>query len=380
MDRPPPLRTDGSNEFARLSMAVRIPRIARDVAVGGDVGASARSRLERLAGSIEANAPLPGPVGPAPDLAAWNDAHAAHGGETWLGTEWFYAELAFYFALASACRFWETDRDPFGAVKDEELAGARPWERLEGALSAARPREERIHGLLEAALWGNRVDLSYTVAAARTQTEGDLLVDDRRAALPWLAAPGCDLHLVADNTGAELALDLALVACVLEDPSARATVHLKAHPVFVSDALVRDVWRLLERMRARGGDAERLSRTIESHFEAGRLTLAPDPFWSGPRFLWHAPPHLGRALAAASGIVVKGDANYRRVIGDALWAPATPLSRACDYLPVPVVCLRTMKSDPVLGLPAGLAEKLDATEPRWRIDGRRGLIQAATPP
>jgi hypothetical protein len=30
----------------------------------------------------------------------------------------------------------------------------------------------------------------------------------------------------------------------------------------------------------------------------------------------------------------------------------------------------------VVGLPAGVAGRLDAAEPRWRIDARRGLAQA----
>ena len=77
------------------------------------------------------------------------------------------------------------------------------------------------------------------------------------------------------------------------------------------------------------------------------------------------------------GTQIHAQPNYRRVVGDALWPADAPLAAACSHLPAPVVCLRTMKSDPVLGLPAGLAETLDATEPRWRIDGRRGLIQAA---
>ena len=105
--------------------------------------------------------------------------------------------------------------------------------------------------------------------------------------------------------------------------------------------------------------------------------LAPDPFWSSPRFLWDAPEHLRRTLSSASVVLVKGDANYRRVVGDALWPADAPLAAACTYAPASIVCLRTMKSDAVLGLRAGVAETLDATEPRWRVDGRRGVIQAA---
>jgi hypothetical protein len=148
-------------------------------------------------------------------------------------------------------------------------------------------------------------------------------------------------------------------------------------PVFVSDAVVRDVWRLLERMGDRGGDLRRMADRLQAHYDAERLRLAPDPFWSGPRFLWDAPDPLRAAFARASIAVVKGDANYRRVVGDAAWPPATPFAEASAYRPCPLVCLRTMKSDSVVGLPAGLAERLDASEPRWRIDGKRGVIQAA---
>jgi len=147
--------------------------------------------------------------------------------------------------------------------------------------------------------------------------------------------------------------------------------------VFVSDATARDLWQLLERMRARAGDARSLADALVARFEEGRLRLAPDPFWSGPRFLWRAPAHVLDALASASVVLFKGDANYRRVVGDAPWPPSAPLSDACAYLRAPVVCLRTMKSDSVLGLAPGLAEALDAAEPRWRIDGRRGVIQCA---
>jgi hypothetical protein len=157
------------------------------------------------------------------------------------------------------------------------------------------------------------------------------------------------------------------------------TVHLKMQPVFVSDALPKDVWQLLERMRARGGEATRLADRLIAHFVAGRLVLAPDPFWSGPRFLWDAPAHLRDALGAATLTIFKGDANYRRVVGDAAWPAAEPFASACTAYAAPLVCLRTMKSDSVLGLPPGTAERLDASEPRWRIDGRYGVVQYFEP-
>jgi hypothetical protein len=367
-------------------MQVRVPRIARDL-LGPESRLLPRERdaVEALARSIEEDAPLPAPSPPAADVRDWADAHAEHAAESWLHAEWFHAELAFYREVAHATRFWETGRDPFEPAKEEELAGDRPWQRLEQGLTAVsgaagRARDERVGALLDACLWGNRVDLSYTVAASRDhRLDEDLLVDERAAILPRLVRPAAEVHLVADNTGAELALDLALVDVLLEDEAARVTVHLKMQPVFVSDATTRDLWRMLDRLDERGGELRALGARLRAAFEAGRLSLAPDPFWSGPRFLREMPEHLRQTLSRATAVVLKGDANYRRVVGDALWEPETPFAEAASVLGFPLLCLRTMKSDAVLGLPAGLAGALDANDPKWRIDGRRGLAQAYVP-
>jgi hypothetical protein len=377
---PPPLRTDGSNEFARYSMQVRVPRIARETLERNPGFAPAiRDDVERLARDIEDDAVLPGPQAPALDFAGWSAADARHAGETWLGTGWFYAEYAFYREVIRRCRYWQTGVDPFAPAKLEELATERLWERLVGALARAGSREERLAGLLDDSLWANRVDLSYSVAAARARADEDLIADDRAAAVPVLAGPGARVHVVADNTGIELALDLALVGAILEDPAASVTVHLKMEPVFVSDAMPSDLWTLVDRMHARGGDARSLANRLRAEADAGRFALAPDPFWSSPRFLHEAPPHVAEALAGATIAVFKGDANYRRICGDAIWPPASPFASACEHLRAPLVALRTMKSDPILGLAPGTVDRLDAEDPRWRIDGRRGVIQAFVP-
>jgi hypothetical protein len=361
-------------------MRVRVPKIARDVLERNPwYPASVTRAVERLAADIEGNAPLAKPRPPAPDVVAWTAAHAERAIETWLGTEWFHAELAFYRELVTRCRYWEDGCDPFHPAKEEELADERPWERLALALGRAGSRDERLHFLLDDCLWANRVDLSYAVGASRPRADADLLADDRAAAVQRLVRPGANVHLVADNTGTELALDLALVGALLEDAAARVTLHVKMQPVFVSDAMPRDVWALIDRMRARGGDAAALSQSLVIAFEERRLVLAPDPFWSGPRFLWQAPAYLLEALRAATIVVCKGDANYRRVIGDALWPASAPFAAACGYLGAPLVCLRTMKSDALVGIAERVVARLDATDPEWRVVGRFGVIQTFVP-
>jgi hypothetical protein len=374
--RPPPIRTDAANAFAHYSMQVRVPRIARDtVARNPDYPAGVKDGLERLAASIEADAAVPAPRAPAADMPGWRAAHGEHAGETWLATEWFFAELAFYRELARAARFWETGRDPFTPAKEEELAGTRPWERLEVALATPGARDARLHAVLDEVLWANRVDLSYAIAASRGRADDDLLVDDRAAAVRHLVTPGARVHLVADNTGTELALDMALVGAILEDRDATVTLHLKLEPVFVSDAMPRDLWRLLARMREYGGDPRALADRLARAFDEGRFALAPDSFWSGPRYLWQAPAHLAEALRSATIVVFKGDANYRRVVGDAMWPGTSTFAEACSYVGAPVVALRTMKSDALVGVPDATCARLDKADPKWRDEGGYGVIQ-----
>jgi hypothetical protein len=127
-------------------------------------------------------------------------------------------------------------------------------------------------------------------------------------------------------------------------------------------------------MRERGGAPRGLAAFLMKCFDEGRLAIAPDPFWTGPRFMWDAPLHLRQALSRASVAVFKGDANYRRLVGDAIWPATAPLDVAVDYIPSALVCIRTMKSDPILGVDAATLHALDASDPEWRINGQRGVI------
>jgi hypothetical protein len=365
-------------------MKVRVPKILDEVVERNPSFAPAiRDAVSRLRDEIRENRELPGLGFPAPDASEWADALAPRSGErprTWLGSEWFLAECYVYRSLMAAVRYWETGRDPFSSVKHEELAGERPWMGLESALAGfSMPPQDRLHALLGQALWGNRVDLSYAVGVAfgAQGEKDDLLSDDRAWAVPKLLVPGGDVHIVADNTGSELSMDLVLVDALVTLAQARVTLHVKMHPTFVSDAIVADVWALVDAIHARGGEASKLAARIRDAFDAERVRVVPDFFWNGPTFLWDRPLRLAAELDRASIVVLKGDANYRRAIGDALWPADTPMRDATSYFPAPLLCLRTLKSDPVVGLPPGLSTRLDAVDTEWRINGRRGLIQGS---
>jgi uncharacterized protein with ATP-grasp and redox domains len=380
-NRPRPIRTDSSDAFAHDTMQRRVPNIIRETQrLNQDYPDAIQEALERLLRNIENNAPIPGIYDP-----IWATLYARHAGETWLDTEWFFAETYFYRLLIEAARWQKTGRDPFAPQKLAEIKGDAIRQALDRALAA--PGEERLADVLLHALWGNRVDLSYAVAAAHGSAGeiDDLLVDERHAAADYLLSrePG-EVHVVLDNAGTELAMDFVLTDALLDGIAERVILHVKRHPTFVSDATYDDVLILLAEMTGRGdftkgfGDAgKEVGTRLQSALLDGRLLVEPDIFWNSGWFLWEMPPRFESFFARAALVVVKGDANYRRLVGDARWAPETPFTQVTEYFPAPLLALRSLKSNPIVGLSPGLAERLDREDALWRVNGRRGVAQFA---
>jgi hypothetical protein len=152
----------------------------------------------------------------------------------------------------------------------------------------------------------------------------------------------------------------------------RVTHHLKSAPMFVSDALIRDVKGTLTALKAHGFGA--IAGRLEAARADGTYVWVDHDFWTGPHFFDKLP--LG-IFGDSNLVLLKGDANYRRVVGDYHWEwkPTTPLAAAAGYFPKPFAMLRTMKSDPVVGLRADQVAQLGREDPKWRTNGKRGVVQ-----
>jgi hypothetical protein len=381
---PPRIRTDASNPFAQHTMAVRVPAILEQVlSKNPDLPPAGAQRVAALRDALGADARLPPLPADAPYPGEWLATLASRASASWGRCDWFFAENYAYRCLAEAVDFWQRGCDPFLPIKREEYASDGHRAALDTAASLHGERGELLHQLLLASVFGNRMDLSFAASRERgvAAASADLLIDDRCAALELLTARAGAVHLVIDNAGTELSVDLMLAARLLELLSAALVLHVKVHPCFVSDATAADLRWFIE---AEASDAQTLWKTwspaarvcrerLSAALASGQLEIAPHEFWNGPRSLWECPPELEQRFSSARLVILKGDAHYRRAVGDALWDPEIPFAAVTGYFPAPLLALRTLKSDPIVGLRPGLAPELESVDPRWRVNGQRAV-------
>ncbi|KOV69276.1 damage-control phosphatase ARMT1 family protein [Streptomyces sp. MMG1121] len=374
--------------FPHSVLAERHPAIIRQVRDAFPYGPGQHRALDELLESCTEGTVEPLPAD-APDRGLWHEwGLTGYAGRSWYDVPWLWSESWFYRRLLDAVGWFGPGAwqgiDPFRPFKRAELDAPETDAEL-AALDALPdlPEPRRAHALLHGSLWGNRADLGFRLSAegAETRDPAPALVADDSDALWSLLPPTGDgtLVLVADNAGRELVPDLLLIAHLLtEGRAARAVLHVKPYPYYVSDATTADVVDALHRLRAATGAAAEYARVLWSALADGRLAVRAHPFSCAPLPYADMPADLRAEFAAGTLTVFKGDLNYRRLVGDRLWPPTTPFAKATGYFPGPVAALRTLKSDVVTGLSTATEAALVAAEDqRWRTSGTHALIQVS---
>ncbi len=384
---PPPIMTSDPGSFAQHTLKTRVHGILDEVIAANTFPQEIVADLQALSREIKA-----GVIRPleeeAPDSAFWTTAVAPYIGRSWLAVPWYWAEAYFYRRILEATRYFQ--RGPWYQVDPYKPIKAREWKPDAGpaavnALADDLPAdpEARFRRLLHACLWGNRVDLSYSLAAhlGATSDPGqerkNLLTDDSQALWDFLQSRGGSrIALIADNAGTELLMDLVLSDFFLSSGLATAIqLHLKPQPFFVSDAMPADLVDGLDALAAAGGPARKLAYRIDGHIAAGELIPTTHWFYATSLFYFQLPQDLFTALADMDLVILKGDANYRRLLGDAHWPFTTRFAEVVSYFPTALVALRTLKAELIVGLGPGDAARLNAEDPAWLVNGRRGIIR-----
>ena len=392
-DYPSPIMVSELGSFASKTVSQRLPAIAKRVINDNDFLPEIVEKLKILieelpAGKVRA---LEATIA-APDLLDWNRYLEPYLGKSWLDLPWFLAEVYFYRRILEAIDYFRLGIDPYAVSKQLAL------EKSLNSIGALSSQQNQIVGkwhhnglatLVYCSLWGNRADLSlFSTVEERLHhkqnqnEQTNLLVDDTEKLANWLDTNSVQqINFIIDNAGLELFCDLCLVDYLLTTQLCKTIcLHLKAHPTFVSDAMSKDVHYLLERLlREKDHQVNSLAARLQKHLAAERLQLQENLFWNSPLVFWEMPEKLNLQLARGSLTIFKGDANYRRLLGDRKWSFTTPFPEIVSYFPTPLIALRTLKSELASGLQLSQVKTLTAQDPNWLINGQRGLIQFATP-
>lgn len=323
--------------------------------------------------------------------------------DTWLTAPWMVTEFFLYRRLMECLGYWDPNSvgyqyDPFAPQKRSGL---------ESSVASAERMLEKIpklpsnsKGLQIAAgfsLWGNKMDLSLWPAdisnkdtdifsAILEQAHENLLHDDSSILSLYCdtlrAQGGGKVDIVVDNAGFELVTDLALAHHLITSGIANVvTFQLKSHPTFVSDALAKDLQQTVDYYC--NLDSEKYPNACQSgqlwqnFLTKGQWKLNEANFWTQGVEMWAMKDPLRTDLATRCDLCfVKGDANYRRLLGDRQWDYSADFDDvvAC-YFPCPICALRTLKAELGCGMDADQIERAKRLDDKWMVNGRFGVVQ-----
>ncbi|AXG81604.1 damage-control phosphatase ARMT1 family protein [Streptomyces paludis] len=394
-----PVITGGvPGSFARGVLADRHPALIQQVRDAFPYGRRQHEALDSLLDEITHG--VIEPLGPEDhDHERWAEWGRGHFGRSWYDVPFLWAESYFYRRLLGAVGYFGTGPwrgvDPFAPFKRAELRGEAVEEELRALdVLADAPAEKRAEALLLGSLWGNRADLGFRVSAdervgeraaesvAASAVDSALVADG--SPLLWRLLPAgspSTVAVVADNAGRELIPDLILIDHLLEHRRAeRVVLHVKPYPYFVSDAMMSDVVDCLRRLTEAPGEAGRIGGRLWKAMATGSLEVRAHPFFCAPLPYEEMPEDLRAEFAGATLTVLKGDLNYRRLVGDRLWSATDSFAVRTAYFPGAVAALRTLKSDVVVGLAPAVLDTLEHSGTAWRTSGTHALIQSRRAP
>lgn len=388
---PPPIGMADPSSFAHYTWKTRWRKVVQEVQADPRYGVEVGQRLDALLQEMETGSVLASPDTYGSDLDAWQRDLVPYRDRPWIELPWFFAEVYFFRRLLAATHYFHPDDDdygldPFAPFKVSSLEKHHLELRSLVAAFAAL-QEESWQTVLRAGflrmLWGNQADLSLRPGEPLAIVQHDsihhhLLVNQTEEAIAHLSQP--PLHrvdLIADNAGIELVGDLAWIDGMFTTNIAQTVhIHLKSHPTFVSDATPADLDITLHHLaKDPDPDLPALASRLQQAIASKRLQVCADPFWTAPRVFWAMPEALYQDLATSDLLVFKGDAHYRRILGDRQWDTTANFGAIAHYLPAPSLVLRTLKSELVVGLAPGRAEEIAAEDPDWQTNGRWSVIQ-----
>ena len=382
-------------------MRERIPGIIRQTSASiASIPAAEKQAYAALAKCIGEN----GPVEDRTDSSLLGElfrvklARSCRKGLHWHAISWWLAENYEYFlldALHTSLKQADQPEDLFWYLKKRGLDGALPLFAdcaqllVDTAGQTTTLTLELFRLALLRNLWGNKADLSMSGGVVsqkelKSDSSNLLLLDDIDAVYAYYCSHNITaITIMADNTGFEVLCDFLLAALLLHfNPLLRITYVVKAAPVFVSDVTLSDIDITLSTMAAFSKDGsvsslalQWIASTLQEARQAGRFVPVASTFLCTADPGWNMPLSLAELLGKQNLLISKGDANYRRLLGDLHWPYDTALKDVLGYLPCAVLVMRTMKSNVNIGISKALQTQATQFDTKWDCSGKVGMIQ-----
>jgi hypothetical protein len=212
--------------------------------------------------------------------------------------------------------------------------------------------------------------------------------------------------VVVDNAGYELFCDLFLGHVLLQTGVASQVVfYTKGYPTFVSDARTHDCLetiRILSSLWTAHGvssvdvtvtlngaeralilpachNTQRLGSLFQEHVASGGFTFQEDTYWCLPTAFADMPSSIRQELSQNVVTVIKGDANYRRLMDDRTCPFDTPSADVLSTWTSPVCALRALKSEIGCGIAPDRVAYAQRLDQKWRVSGDWGVVQFFDP-
>jgi hypothetical protein len=380
----PPITGHAPSSFAHGVICQRHPAIIEQIVSDTPCTSPQVEKLRRLADESRSGV-IEGLETSEPDRDYWTRSAQGFIGKRWTDVPFLWAEAFFYRRLLESIDYFGDGPwrglDPFQPMKERELMGPAVAAFLDETRSIFEMNDrQQFEVLIRSALLGNRADLGFRMGASGGSAAAagiELLIDETDRVWSHLSS-GRPIRamLIADNAGPEVIADLLLCDLLITKLGCRVRIDVKPLPHYVSDATAADVMAALRLLARSGPWLHAVHDRLMDSLRRDLLTLRTHSFYCRPECYFDAPPDLVADLRRSDLVLLKGDLNYRRLVGDVMWDATTPFADAVAYFPTSVVALRTLKCDVMVGLDAAALAALDRTGASWRTDGSRGVVQS----
>lgn len=305
-----------------------------------------------------------------------------------------YDKLKFDFFAAKKDTDWKAKAEDFSyklsvLFYDFEKFNKRKFSKKEKQEFNER-KNEHIKSILYYSLTSNTGDLSQ-LHEIRSESVR-CLFNETEICQNYLdvAKPYSRFDIICDNSGAELFSDIYLAVFFLVYGLAKKVVfHLKPCPFFVSDATIDDFSKLVAALTKNGKNTELLDFISKKKIE-----VSPDDFWLEPYYFDKMPDGLKNHFDKSNLVIIKGDLNYRRLVGDfnthcddkekSSVKEVETLEERCLFRNksnqnIPLVAPRVLKSDVFVGIDSVFEAIGRNSDSQFKTDGKWGVIQTTLP-